>query len=88
MYIGTDGFIRFWYYETIDLAEPTEDSNYCDVEPIYEICVDDSSNNDFNEIKTANAMLLQMIPKDSNSEENTLWYAQVNYENCKLKFFF
>uniref|UniRef100_A0A336MUJ4 CSON006942 protein n=1 Tax=Culicoides sonorensis TaxID=179676 RepID=A0A336MUJ4_CULSO len=34
--IGTDGFIRIWFWETVELADPPENNRFVEIEPIYE----------------------------------------------------
>lgn len=34
--IGVDGFIRVWFWETVDLADPPESNRFVEIEPIYE----------------------------------------------------
>ncbi|XP_014209825.1 uveal autoantigen with coiled-coil domains and ankyrin repeats [Copidosoma floridanum] len=65
--IGTDGRINFWYYETIDLAEQSEDNHYLEVEPIYEVVVEEGEDT---------AMLMQILKREPADPDDALWYAQ------------
>jgi cilia- and flagella-associated protein 44 len=42
--ISMDGTIKFWNYCTIDMADPPENDRVLEIEPIYEISVQDSIN--------------------------------------------
>ncbi|XP_034669320.1 cilia- and flagella-associated protein 44 [Drosophila subobscura] len=34
--VGMDGYVRVWYWETVDLADPPEDDLFVEIDPIYE----------------------------------------------------
>lgn len=34
--VGMDGFVRVWFWETVDLADPPEDDLFVEIDPIYE----------------------------------------------------
>lgn len=41
MTVGMDGYVRIWYWETVDLADPPDDDRFVEIEPIYEFKVGD-----------------------------------------------
>ncbi|CAB0030340.1 unnamed protein product [Trichogramma brassicae] len=74
--VGTDGWIYFWFYDTIDQSEPSEDNNLVEVEPIYEFSVGQQS--DSNPL-ARRARLMQIIRRDPSATEGESshhWYAQ------------
>ncbi|KAF7998128.1 hypothetical protein HCN44_009526 [Aphidius gifuensis] len=72
MSIGMDGWIRVWYYETIDQADPPEDERFIEIEPIYEfqIC---KNRGQINEEKS---MLMGITRVNPDNLKDTFWYAQ------------
>lgn len=62
-----DGTIKFWYYETIELADPTEEEKFIEVDPIFELQVGDY----YHKAK------LLVIEQATNKSPNNLWYGQV-----------
>lgn len=81
---GMDGWIRVWYYETIDQADPLDDHRFIDVEPIYEFKIGDDE--DENE-SLKGSVLMSILKKNPDDPEQSLWYAQVSQINEKKKFF-
>ncbi|XP_008204820.1 cilia- and flagella-associated protein 44 isoform X2 [Nasonia vitripennis] len=71
--VGTDGFIHVWYYETIDQAEPSEDTHLVEVEPIYELSIGAQTDG---KSLSRTAMLMQIQKKDPSDPDNSHWYAQ------------
>ncbi|XP_030383032.1 cilia- and flagella-associated protein 44 [Scaptodrosophila lebanonensis] len=39
--VGMDGYVRVWYWETVDLADPPEDDLFVEIDPIYEFKIGD-----------------------------------------------
>ncbi|XP_043512128.1 cilia- and flagella-associated protein 44 isoform X2 [Frieseomelitta varia] len=66
MSIGSDGWIRFWFYETIDHADLSDDEQFLEIQPIYEFQIAEENEN---------AMLMSIQKQEPNSEK-TMWYAQ------------
>ncbi|KAF3430089.1 hypothetical protein E2986_07212 [Frieseomelitta varia] len=64
--IGSDGWIRFWFYETIDHADLSDDEQFLEIQPIYEFQIAEENEN---------AMLMSIQKQEPNSEK-TMWYAQ------------
>lgn len=64
MTVGTDGFIRIWFWETVELSDPPEDDRFVEIEPSHEFRVG---------LRNYNAELLKIIKIDSNDND---WYAQ------------
>lgn len=62
--VGTDGFIRIWFWETVELSDPPEDDRFVEIEPSHEFRVG---------INNYNAELLKIIKINS---DDTDWYAQ------------
>lgn len=42
---ATDGYIRVWFWETVDLADPPENNRFVEIEPIYEFQIGPESYN-------------------------------------------
>lgn len=36
MTVGMDGYVRFWFWETVELADPPDDDRFVEIEPIFE----------------------------------------------------
>lgn len=68
--VGTDGWIRIWFWETVELSDPPEDDRFVEIEPSHQFHV--GSQNDRRE-STYNAELLKVIKIDSRESD---WYAQ------------
>lgn len=64
MTVGTDGFIRIWFWETVELSDPPEDDRFVEIEPSHEFRV---GHLDYN------AELLKIIKNDSDDSD---WFAQ------------
>lgn len=64
MTVGTDGYVRVWFWETVDLSDPPEDDLFVEIEPSCEYRIGAGSHT---------AELLKMIKI---SENETEWYAQ------------
>lgn len=67
MTIGTDGFIRIWFWETVELADPPEDDRFVEIEPMHEFRIG---------IDNYNTELLKIVKLDVNNIEDYQWYAQ------------
>jgi len=65
--ISMDGTIKFWYYHTIDIADPSEDK-VLEMEPSFTIKIQDS-------IGTAKIMGICKINNNPNSHD---YFIQVN----------
>ncbi|XP_046809374.1 cilia- and flagella-associated protein 44 [Lucilia cuprina] len=37
--VGMDGYVRIWFWETVDLADPPDDDRFVEIEPIFEFYV-------------------------------------------------
>ncbi|XP_029161342.1 cilia- and flagella-associated protein 44 isoform X2 [Nylanderia fulva] len=67
--VGMDGWIRIWFYETIDQADSRTGERFLEIQPIYEYYV--------NEGDEANNSILMCIRKqEPNNPESMFWYAQ------------
>lgn len=64
MTVGTDGFIRIWFWETVELADPPEDDRFVEIEPSHEFRVGSQN---------YNAELLRIIKIDTDEPD---WFAQ------------
>uniref|UniRef100_A0A671DQ09 Cilia- and flagella-associated protein 44 n=1 Tax=Rhinolophus ferrumequinum TaxID=59479 RepID=A0A671DQ09_RHIFE len=60
--IGSDGYVRIWDFETIDMADTIDDTGLIEIEPINELLVD------------KNVKLFSMIKM--NETGNNIWLAQ------------
>lgn len=70
---GMDGWIRVWFYETIDHAYSHDGDNFLEIQPIYEYHIGESEVN--------GSMLMCIRKQEPDSPESTLWYAQVSDES-------
>ncbi|XP_018302310.1 uncharacterized protein [Mycetomoellerius zeteki] len=66
--IGMDGWIRIWFYETIDQANPQNGKRFLEIQPIYEYHLSESDG--------TSAMLMCICKQEPDSLESTFWYAQ------------
>ncbi|XP_052120104.1 cilia- and flagella-associated protein 44-like [Frankliniella occidentalis] len=64
--LGMDGFVKVWYFETIDLADPPDDDRFVEVEPIFELEVAD-------ELGPAALMCMQ---RRHGGDQGSTWFAQ------------
>ncbi|XP_043276979.1 cilia- and flagella-associated protein 44 isoform X2 [Venturia canescens] len=69
--IGMDGWIRVWYYETIDQADPPDEDRFLENEPIYEFQIKEGG-----QTEEDTSMLLSMMKKNPDDSDENLWYAQ------------
>lgn len=67
MTVGSDGFIRIWYWETVELADPPEDDRFVEIEPSHEFRIGTGS---------YAAQLLKIVKAEEENEESAIWYAQ------------
>ncbi|XP_075152852.1 cilia- and flagella-associated protein 44 [Haematobia irritans] len=37
--VGMDGYVRIWFWETVDLADPPDDDRFVEIEPIFEFYI-------------------------------------------------
>nr|XP_012143308.1 PREDICTED: cilia- and flagella-associated protein 44 isoform X1 [Megachile rotundata] len=65
--VGTDGWIRFWFYETMDHANLSDEERFLEIQPIYEFEIASGEEN---------AMLMCIHKQESNNPDATTWYAQ------------
>jgi len=66
-----DGWIRFWFYETIDQANFYDNERILEIQPIYEYHITENN-------KMDNSMLMCIRKQEADNPESTFWYAQVN----------
>lgn len=64
MTVGRDGYVRIWFWETVELADPPDEDRFVEIEPIYEYHIG-------SEQHTCN--LMAMVKQD---EASWWWYAQ------------
>jgi hypothetical protein len=64
---GLDGFIKLWYFETIDTIDPQDENRFIELEPMMEFEIKNDDNQ---------AALMCMV-KISEDSEDTFWYGQV-----------
>lgn len=72
-----DGWIRVWYYETIDQADPPDDDRFICIEPIFEFKISEyqKMKNDYSD---ESSMLMSIQKKYPDNIDDTFWYAQVS----------
>lgn len=64
MTVGRDGYVRIWFWETVDLADPPDDDRFVEIDPIYEYRIGSDEHE---------CSLQAMVKRDENS---WWWYAQ------------
>ncbi|XP_076177015.1 cilia- and flagella-associated protein 44 isoform X2 [Ptiloglossa arizonensis] len=69
--VGLDGWIRFWFYETIDDADLPSEKQLLEIQPIYEFHITEGK-----EYSKRSAMLMSIQKQEPNDPEKTIWYAQ------------
>ncbi|XP_048505660.1 cilia- and flagella-associated protein 44 isoform X2 [Athalia rosae] len=70
MSVSMDGWIRIWFYETIDQADPPDDDRFIEIEPIYEFEIAE------NDADGDRSMLMSIQKTEPEDSDQTLWYAQ------------
>lgn len=68
-----DGWIRMWYYDTIDQADPPDEDRFLEIEPVYEFCINETDEDNSDK----NAILMSIQKQEPDNPESTFWYAQV-----------
>lgn len=66
-----DGWIRIWFYETIDNAYPHNGERFLEIQPIYEYHIIESDG-------VNGSMLMCICKQEPDNPESTFWYAQVS----------
>ncbi|XP_053983869.1 cilia- and flagella-associated protein 44 [Hylaeus volcanicus] len=69
--VGSDGWIRFWFYETIEDADLPSDEQLLEIQPIYEFHIAEGQ-----ESPKKSAMLMSIQKQEPDDPEKTIWYAQ------------
>lgn len=64
-----DGWIRIWFYETIDQANSHNGERLLEIQPIYEYHISDEINS---------SMLMCICKQEPDNPKSTFWYAQVS----------
>ncbi|XP_011859838.1 PREDICTED: uncharacterized protein LOC105557260 isoform X2 [Vollenhovia emeryi] len=67
--VGMDGWIRIWFYETIDQAYSHNGERFLEIQPIYEYHIIETDG-------TNGSMLMCICKQESDNPESTFWYAQ------------
>lgn len=75
-----DGWIRIWFYETIDQANFRNNEHFLEIQPIYQYQIKENN-------KLDNTMLMCIRKQETDNPESTFWYAQVSscYNSNQLK---
>nr|XP_033337675.1 cilia- and flagella-associated protein 44 [Megalopta genalis] len=69
--VGLDGWIRFWFYDTIDHADLPQEEPFLELQPIYEFHITEEETH-----FQKDAMLMSIQKQERNEPEKTMWYAQ------------
>lgn len=64
MTIGMDGYVRIWFWETVDLANPTDEDRFVEIEPLFEYKIGSRDHD---------CSLMYMLKMDGS---NNVWCAQ------------
>ncbi|XP_014472910.1 PREDICTED: cilia- and flagella-associated protein 44 [Dinoponera quadriceps] len=65
--VGMDGWIRVWFYETIDQADIHDENRFLEIQPVYEFQIGN---------ETFSSMLICICKQEPDNPESTFWYAQ------------
>ncbi|XP_076652358.1 cilia- and flagella-associated protein 44 isoform X2 [Halictus rubicundus] len=69
--VGLDGWIRFWFYDTIDHADLPKGEQFLELQPIYEFHIMEEEKN-----FQKDAMLMSIQKQEPDEPEKAMWYAQ------------
>jgi hypothetical protein len=64
---GLDGFVKMWDFDTLDTADPPEDNDVIELDPMMEIEIKNDDNH----------AALMCVVKISEDPKDTFWYGQV-----------
>ncbi|KAL7741509.1 hypothetical protein ACLKA6_000823 [Drosophila palustris] len=73
--VGMDGYVRVWYWETVDLADPPEDDLFVEIDPIYEFKISDVEIRAMQKIKPFEEMDFGYYAQDGNGG---IWFCDIN----------
>lgn len=65
-----DGWIRIWFYQTIEEANSHSEEYFLEMQPVYEYHVSEDD-------ETGSSMLMCIRKQEPDNPESTSWYAQV-----------
>ncbi|XP_054742319.1 cilia- and flagella-associated protein 44 [Anastrepha obliqua] len=82
MTVGMDGYVRIWYWETVDLADPPDDDRFVEIEPIYEFKVGDCEIRGLQKIKPFDSSDFGYYAQDGNGG---IWYCDLNTHDVPNK---
>ncbi|XP_015431042.1 PREDICTED: uncharacterized protein LOC107187452 [Dufourea novaeangliae] len=69
--VGMDGWIRFWFYDTIDHADLPSGEQFLELQPIYEFHITEGEAH-----FQKDAMLMSIQKQSPDDPDKTIWYAQ------------
>ncbi|XP_076666446.1 cilia- and flagella-associated protein 44 isoform X2 [Andrena cerasifolii] len=69
--VGSDGWVRFWFHETIDQADLSSEEQFLEIQPIYEFHITEGEGD-----SKETAMLMCIQKQEPNDADKTIWYAQ------------
>lgn len=69
--VGMDGWIRVWFYETIDQAYSHDEERFLEIQPIYEYHISEGDG-------AIGSMLMCICKQEPSIPESTFWYGQVS----------
>ncbi|KAH8410145.1 hypothetical protein KR009_006835, partial [Drosophila setifemur] len=73
--VGMDGYVRVWYWETVDLADPPEDDLFVEIDPIYEFKIADVELRCMQKIEPFNEMDFTHYAQDG---KGGIWFCDIN----------
>ncbi|XP_020806019.1 uncharacterized protein LOC110182328 [Drosophila serrata] len=73
--VGMDGYVRVWYWETVDLADPPEDDLFVEIDPIYEFKIADVELRCMQKIHLYDEMDFTHYAQDGNGG---IWFCDIN----------
>ncbi|XP_037958404.1 cilia- and flagella-associated protein 44 [Teleopsis dalmanni] len=80
--IGMDGYVRVWYWETVDIADPPDDHRFVEIEPIYEIYIGDCEIRGLQKIKPFNINDHTYYVQDGNGG---IWWSDISTREVPRK---
>ncbi|KAH8293138.1 hypothetical protein KR044_006149, partial [Drosophila immigrans] len=73
--VGMDGYVRVWFWETVDIADPPEDDLFVEIDPIYEFKISNVELRAMQKIKPFEEMDFGYYAQDGGGG---IWFCDIN----------
>ncbi|EDW71227.1 cilia- and flagella-associated protein 44 isoform X2 [Drosophila virilis] len=73
--VGMDGYVRVWFWETVDLADPPEDDLFVEIDPIYEFKISEVELRAMQKIKAHDESDFGYYAQDGGGG---IWFCDIN----------